>query len=65
MSVTNLALIFGPNLMRSNNLGQDIMDMTLQAKVLSYLIVNADDLFGADLDTREYSMYTLSRFGGN
>ena len=45
MTMPNLAMLFGPTLMRSGNSNRDLLDIGVQSQVVAYLITNALTLF--------------------
>lgn len=45
MTVKNLALVFGPTLMRDRDPNRDFLDMSYKNAVVEYLILNAHSLF--------------------
>lgn len=45
MTVKNLALVFGPTLMRDRDPNRDFLDMSYKNAVVEYFILNAHSLF--------------------
>jgi hypothetical protein len=45
MTTKNLAMVFGPTLMRDAEASRDLLDMSYKNAAIEYLIVHADDLF--------------------
>lgn len=48
MTVKNLALVFGPTLMRDTDSNRDFLDMSYKNATMEYLILNSKELFAVN-----------------
>ena len=46
MTMPNLAMLFGPSLMRTGDENQDLIGIGVQSQVAAFLITHALELFG-------------------